>query len=234
MRKRSRMRRAFTLVEMLVVITIIAVLAGLLFPSLTRVREESRKRTCMTNLRQIGQACILYSTEFGDYFPSVVDAPRVTSTPLKSLALLFEYNFVPVKKVFLCPSTADMNVDMEPGDSFSPHGLAGRAEPKLKQTSYGYDDTKGPLTEPDVPIAADSPPAPEEETGGVSATGPGGGAAGRLLRSGNHRGTGQNVLFYSGTVKWFTDPTCGMDYDNIYEAVDPRNPGATDSYVHQQ
>ena len=50
----TRARRGFTLIELLVVIAIIAILAAILFPVFARARENARKATCQSNLRQIG------------------------------------------------------------------------------------------------------------------------------------------------------------------------------------
>jgi prepilin-type N-terminal cleavage/methylation domain-containing protein/prepilin-type processing-associated H-X9-DG protein len=61
---------SFTLIEMLVVIAIIAILAGLLLPALARAREESRRKSCASNLSQIVKGCTTYQEPNGDFFPA--------------------------------------------------------------------------------------------------------------------------------------------------------------------
>ena len=62
-------RRAFTLVELLTVIGIIALLAGLLLPALGRVRERSRMTECSGQVRQLGIALHTYAADFSDCLP---------------------------------------------------------------------------------------------------------------------------------------------------------------------
>lgn len=63
-------KRAFTLVELLVVIGIIAILIGILLPTLNRAREAANKAACLSNMRQLGMALLEYSTKYkGGYVP---------------------------------------------------------------------------------------------------------------------------------------------------------------------
>jgi prepilin-type processing-associated H-X9-DG protein/prepilin-type N-terminal cleavage/methylation domain-containing protein len=61
---------AFTLIELLVVIAIIAALAALLFPALKNARGMAQQTACMSNLRQIHAAFVLYAADYRDYMPS--------------------------------------------------------------------------------------------------------------------------------------------------------------------
>jgi prepilin-type N-terminal cleavage/methylation domain-containing protein len=66
---RTKSRTAFTLVELLVVIGIIAVLIGILMPALSKAREQAKRTQCLSNMRQIHIAYVLYAQANHDYAP---------------------------------------------------------------------------------------------------------------------------------------------------------------------
>lgn len=67
--------RAFTLLEILVVIAILALLAAILFPVMARAKESAKKTVCLSNIRQLSFGLGLYVTENNDTFPASAEDP---------------------------------------------------------------------------------------------------------------------------------------------------------------
>lgn len=70
------MRRAFTLIELLVVIAIVAILAAILFPVFARAKEAAKRAACLSNLRQVVTATLLYENDEDDRLPDRRDIKR--------------------------------------------------------------------------------------------------------------------------------------------------------------
>jgi prepilin-type N-terminal cleavage/methylation domain-containing protein/prepilin-type processing-associated H-X9-DG protein len=97
----QRRIRAFTLIELLVVIAIISILAAILFPVFARARENARRASCMSNLKQIGLGVLMYTQDYDENYPITF-----TSTPSAVwYTMLFPY--VKSTQLFRCPSDSN-------------------------------------------------------------------------------------------------------------------------------
>ena len=123
--------RGFTFIELLVVISIVAILAALLLPALASAKQAGRKAVCLSNLRQVGIAIHGYAHDGDGQIPYGPKAPPFTSpssfypstgapTSLLSLqsgapvglGLLLEQHLAAQPKVLFCPGT-DQPVDTD-------------------------------------------------------------------------------------------------------------------------
>ncbi len=68
-RGEQRIKRGFTLIELLVVIAIISVLAAILFPAFAKARENARRTSCLSNVKQIGLAFLQYTQDYDEAYP---------------------------------------------------------------------------------------------------------------------------------------------------------------------
>jgi len=105
------MKRAFTLIEMLVVIAIIAILAGLLMPALARARQEAHKAACINNEKQVGLFIAMYRNDHDEDMPSWADpSPPDTDGQYYdsslTIALLYP-DYANTHELFECPSTGN-------------------------------------------------------------------------------------------------------------------------------
>ena len=112
MRKRNQ---GFTLIELLVVIAIIAILAAILFPVFARARENARKATCLSNMKQLGLGLSMYVQDFDGAYPYDSYGPGCTYTTPSGqqitngymLWMFMIYPYVKNAKMFNCPSTTE-------------------------------------------------------------------------------------------------------------------------------
>lgn len=125
--QRQAHRTAFTLVELLVVVGIIAVLLGILIPVVARTKESGNEIKCRSNLSQIGKALMLYANDNKDHFPTPeaigdgntieraaafrrgINEPDPTDpTVLETLGLhnmLYRLGYAKAKEIWFCPSS---------------------------------------------------------------------------------------------------------------------------------
>jgi prepilin-type N-terminal cleavage/methylation domain-containing protein/prepilin-type processing-associated H-X9-DG protein len=102
--------QAFTLIELLVVIAIIAILASILFPVFGRARENARRSSCQSNLKQIGLGIMQYTQDYDERFPlSRTNNVSVGGTRNGALTdnVPWQYTIQPYVKssqLFKCPS----------------------------------------------------------------------------------------------------------------------------------
>ena len=95
-----RNRKAFTLIELLVVISIIAILASILLPALGTAREKGRQAKCMSNLKQIGIAIMMYTNDWDDWLPGYTPCPGW----LDMLYPYMKYSVDSSRNPYGCPS----------------------------------------------------------------------------------------------------------------------------------
>jgi prepilin-type N-terminal cleavage/methylation domain-containing protein len=79
----KKVRRGFTLIELLVVIAIIAILAAILFPVFLTAKQKARTTKCLSHGRQLGEAALMYLTDYDDRFAS--QAPQAVYDQLATI-----------------------------------------------------------------------------------------------------------------------------------------------------
>ena len=137
--------RAFTLVELLVVIGVIAVLIGMLLPALGKAREAANRTACLSNLRQIHQAFHLYSIASRDQVPI---GYRTASKQFNSMifsttaggkwvlfGLLYDGGYLKERRVLYCPAENNPKFAFDTLDN--PFPRAGVTPTKNIQSGYG-------------------------------------------------------------------------------------------------
>jgi prepilin-type N-terminal cleavage/methylation domain-containing protein/prepilin-type processing-associated H-X9-DG protein len=237
-------RRAFSLIELLVVIGIITLLVGIIVPTMGKVREKSYIDRCANNLRQIGEAISIYAHDNDGAFPRTTYIPgaklEVGTGPnaadpfaadgpspndvTAAIFLLMRAEHMPAE-VFVCPyvnhelAHPDREADLSRSNFTNYHRNLGYSiadpYPDADAVANGYAwSTK---LAPDFVIAADINPGIDGDRDDVNApTIDSNPHDMALANSNNHGKDGQNVLFADGHVSFEDSAFCGIDNDNIY------------------
>lgn len=125
------MRRAFTLVELLVTIGIIAILIAILLPTLNHARELSRRAACLSNLRQVHLHYQLYALDFKDQVPlgyrtaKQFNSMIFSGTSTKQYVLfgwLYAHQQWKDPRIFFCPAETSSRLQFNTPDNPWPPG----------------------------------------------------------------------------------------------------------------
>ena len=111
LRSLRREQKGFTLIELLVVIAIIAILAAILFPAFARARENARRTSCQSNLKQLGLGMMQYNQDYDELY---MGQGNFQINPAVNPGLHGSWDIV------LFPYTKSMQIITCPSDSYSP------------------------------------------------------------------------------------------------------------------
>jgi prepilin-type N-terminal cleavage/methylation domain-containing protein/prepilin-type processing-associated H-X9-DG protein len=200
-KRKAALLRAFTLVELLVVIGIIAILIAILLPTLAKSRESARRAACLSNLRQVHTAFFLYAGNYKDQVPLGYRAGNkqfnsmmysFTTSKIVLFGWLHNERLMPNPNVFFCPSENDPRSQFDTSANPWPPG----ADP-TKHSYSGYG-CRPEIDLPDDPIPGlIMPRLAKFKNKAIFAD-----LTAVVARVETRHKTGVNVLFGDGSASW--------------------------------
>jgi prepilin-type N-terminal cleavage/methylation domain-containing protein/prepilin-type processing-associated H-X9-DG protein len=200
--------KGFTLIELLVVIAIIAILAAILFPVFARARENARRASCQSNLKQIALGLFQYTQDYDEKYPNIEFYPSSNGKFANNYTLWAEVldPYLKSTQIWYCPSNTVTNTPKAVADvAYSAAKMSYGAASDL---STGYAFSMYPSQAPSSlaqfnNVAETIMLADRRNTGNygyfVAPSGTGGGVYG--TESSIHL-EGGNYAFADGHVKW--------------------------------
>jgi len=148
-------KTGFTLIELLVVIAIIAILAAILFPAFARARENARRASCQSNLKQIGLGLAQYTQDYDERMPYAWPIIGGTGGQFTNNSIIWADVIQPYVKstqLFICPSATKYNTPNKTAtlpdhDKMNmPYGAAADNTGASTYLTYAFtlDSAKGP------------------------------------------------------------------------------------------
>jgi prepilin-type N-terminal cleavage/methylation domain-containing protein/prepilin-type processing-associated H-X9-DG protein len=134
----------FTLVELLVVISIIVLLVSILSPSLHKAMVIGRRMRCATNLRGCGTAIRMYLNENGDTMPVAAQMPSLGLNEDPSIALVLQ-PYLDVPEILLCPADSDETYFRSEGSSYEYHTMLGGQQVGEDFLTRHWGEDKSPV-----------------------------------------------------------------------------------------
>lgn len=165
-----RHTNAFTLIELLIVIAIIAILAAILFPVFARARENARRASCQSNLRQIGLGILQYVQDYDEVLPSAAYGNSDNNVGSYYRWQDAIYSYVKSQQIFNCPSHAAGSFGYKPykyQSGFTSTDMNTNNNGSYAINSLYYNSQAGPVSYLDVdqlPAALQTSLAPKKLT----------------------------------------------------------------------
>lgn len=235
--------QGFTLIELLVVIAIISILAAILFPVFARARENARRASCSSNLKQIALGVLQYTQDYDEKFPLYNSNSAANATPSNPYGWADAIQpYLKSTQIFQCPSESTSALVGAAGSPF-----AGQSDPtQVGYTDYSYNarlsltdngflsvTSQATLTQPTLTVLncddyswlsmsfdwGCNVAAACDNPGVYS---PGLAQIGNGTKANNRHLSGANFSFADGHVKWYKSAGDNTNYmANVYNSITP-------------